>query len=75
MEFEEQPIIYKCVEAIYQPPKSKDMEKTWSRLQRSNAAMVTWSSRKIRRVSTPLPVQVWPAAPFFLKGLFYERKI
>ena len=28
MEFDEQPIIHKCVETIYQPPKSKDMEKT-----------------------------------------------
>jgi hypothetical protein len=49
MEFEEQPIIYKCVEAIHQQPKcfiyNKNiaygiwhMVKTWSRLQRSNAA-------------------------------------
>ena len=47
MEFEKQPIIYKCVESIYQLAKSKDMVKTCSRLQRRNTAMVTSSSKKI----------------------------
>ena len=61
MEFEEQPIIYKCVEAIYQQPKcliynkTQHMVKTWSRLQRVRAAMVTQSSTKILPVWVRIP--------------------
>ena len=52
-----------CVETIHHLPKRvKRMVKTQSRLQRSNAAMVTQSSTKIRRAQL-LGVQVPSSAP------------
>ena len=36
------------------------MEKTWSRLQRRNTAMVTWSSKKILPVWVRIPFSVPP---------------
>ena len=47
MEFDEQPVIYKCVETIHQPPKAcygEDIVQTTTLY----AAMATWSSKKIR---------------------------
>ena len=47
MEFEKQPTIYKCVETIYHPPKSIGHGEDIVQTTTQNAAMVTWSSKKI----------------------------